>query len=68
MDKLIHELEVITLQRKAYEVLSREVAITDGYLIGLNTEEECLNAMHETEMAVQFAIKQGVSRKDLPAV
>lgn len=68
MDKLTNDANNLKLQQAAFQAGEFEKLMGDAYMEGSVVEQEYLNAMEATEMAVEFAVSKGVSRKDLPAV
>ncbi|MBF84596.1 MAG: hypothetical protein CL489_08990 [Acidobacteria bacterium] len=68
MNKLERELKVTKLVKAARKAAEAESNALDDFLGGAISEECYLHAMERTKEAVEHAVANGVSYKDLPAV
>lgn len=67
-DKLANDLSVLQMQNQAFALRDYENSVCDSWLTGEVSDQFYADAMQATEDYVKFAISQGISRKDLPAV
>lgn len=67
MNKFKNDSQNLSLQQAAYQAAEFEAAMADSFNEGKVSEQEYVNAMDATEIAVNAAISAGVPRKDLPA-
>jgi len=68
MSKYINDANNLELQKAAFEAAKEESSAMDLYLDGKITESQYISCMESTKIAVDTAVKHGVSIKDLPAV
>lgn len=67
MNKFTNDSANLSLQNAAFQAAAFEAAMLDAFSNGSVSEQEYVNAMDATEIAVNAAIAAGVSAKDLPA-
>lgn len=67
MNKFTSDSDNLTLQNAAYQAAAFEASMAEAFTRGVVSEQEYVNAMDATEIAVNMAIAAGISHKDLPA-
>lgn len=66
MTKLSNDIDDIKLRHAAWSAWGDELAATELYLDKKITEKQYVDLMENTSVAVENAIKAGISHKDLP--
>lgn len=68
MNKFQNDASTLSIQNQAYALAEQERQASEAHQRGEVSEDYLIHAMNAVEEYVEWAVKQGLSYKDLPAV